>query len=179
MAEKQRIIKKIMGMDAAEWMAKISPKTKDLPLRWQPKIFVERFIEYLYWCEKNPIKKTKVLNDGTIVDYEAPRAPLKKGFEAYVGRPELIKATKNTKNYKSGPQAEEYQAVIGWIQNILFEQKFTGAAVGVYNASLISKELGLVERQEIEQNSVSNTTIEVIDNDTKAELDKLMDKGEE
>ena len=53
-------------------------------------------------------------------------------------------------NYK---KLEDYVDTCTRIRDIIANQKFEGAAVGAYNANLISRDLGLVEK--------SNTTIAI------------------
>jgi hypothetical protein len=50
---------------------------------------------------------------------------------------------------------KELQEVVAWADNIMFEQKFTGAAAGQFNANLIGRDLGLVDKQE----QTSTTTV--------------------
>ena len=44
---------------------------------------------------------------------------------------------------------EEALPVIEWAELVIYEQKFAGAMTNVYNASLVSKDLGLVQRQDV------------------------------
>lgn len=45
-------------------------------------------------------------------------------------------------------EAEDFLNVIYTIRDIIFTQKFEGAAVGIYKENIISKELGLTEKTE-------------------------------
>lgn len=45
---------------------------------------------------------------------------------------------------------EEFVPVITRIENIIFTQKFEGAAVGAFNANIISRDLGLADKKELE-----------------------------
>lgn len=51
-------------------------------------------------------------------------------------------------NYKA---AEGFLEVITRVEQIMFTQKFEGAAVGAYNANIIARDLGLADKKEITQ----------------------------
>ena len=42
----------------------------------------------------------------------------------------------------------------------MFEQKFAGAAVGLFNADIIARDLGLTDKQEIKMDNAQVTTLE-------------------
>jgi hypothetical protein len=46
---------------------------------------------------------------------------------------------------------EAYIAITARVRNIIYTQKFEGAAVGAFNAQLISRDLELVDRQDVKQ----------------------------
>lgn len=48
---------------------------------------------------------------------------------------------------------EDLSYVISMIEQIIYDDKFTGAAIGFYNANIISRDLGLVDKQEKEVKS--------------------------
>lgn len=49
-------------------------------------------------------------------------------------------------NYKA---KTEYLEVTDTIEQVMYEQKFTGASAGVLNANIIARDLGLADKQEI------------------------------
>lgn len=44
--------------------------------------------------------------------------------------------------------SEDFSKVITYIREVIYTQKFEGAAVGAYNANIISRDLGLADRQD-------------------------------
>ena len=44
----------------------------------------------------------------------------------------------------------DYVPIVSRIRNNCFSQNFKGAAVGLFNANLIAKKLGLIEKKEVE-----------------------------
>lgn len=55
----------------------------------------------------------------------------------------------NYRNFKNDNEASETEkklaAVVEWAEDVMYEQKFTGAAAGVLSAVVISRALGLKE----------------------------------
>lgn len=70
------------------------------------------------------------------------------------------------------PADKDFAVVIARIEQIIYTQKFEGAAIGAYNANLIAQELGLHKHLDIEMNV--NTEITVVDQQTKDNLNKLI-----
>jgi hypothetical protein len=58
-------------------------------------------------------------------------------------------------NYK---QDKDFLEVIQWVEKTIYNQKFEGAAVGVYNANIISRDLGLIDKKEVKANVFSSDT---------------------
>jgi hypothetical protein len=50
---------------------------------------------------------------------------------------------------------KDFYGIISRIEQIMFTQKFEGASVGAFNANIISRELGLVDKQEVENKGTS------------------------
>ncbi len=57
-------------------------------------------------------------------------------------------------NYKAldenDPQREGFLEIIGHIENIIYEQKFSGAASGIFHHQIIARSIGLVEKVDVE-----------------------------
>jgi hypothetical protein len=81
------------------------------------------------------------------------------GFECYLQDQEVIR---DLGDYSANTDDayKDYVPVIARIRNNCFVQNFKGASVGMFNAAIIAKKLGLIER--INQN-VSNIPILNID----------------
>ncbi len=78
---------------------------------------------YFNWCVEHEIRGK-------------PRAFTKRGLCVYMS------ITNDTwSNYKA-----IYPTVTSMVDDIIFEQKFTHAAVDIFNANLISKDLGMMDR---------------------------------
>jgi len=64
---------------------------------------------------------------------------------------------------------EKYTSTIERIESIIYDQKFTGATVGLFNSNIIARDLGLTDKQEVKQ--VSELSDEELDEKIK-ELNK-------
>lgn len=108
-----------------------------------PEDLWERAVEYFQWCDAAFIGQEKLFSreEGVVTGEIAHKRPYTiQGLSVFVG------ISKNTfDNYRKRP---EFQEVCGIISDIMYEQKFSGAAVGLYNAGLIQAELGIVRKTE-------------------------------
>ncbi len=103
----------------------------------------ERACEYFDWCDENSLPETKAFGyQGEVTYGKVPhmRAMTQAGLCAF-----LNIGTSTFSDYK---QKENFSAVILAIEQVMFEQKFTGAAAGMLKENIISRELGLADRQE-------------------------------
>lgn len=58
---------------------------------------------------------------------------------------------------------KDFSEVITRIEGIIYTQKFEGATVGAFNANIISRDLGLMEKKDIttQGDKISDTSIEI------------------
>lgn len=112
-----------------------------------PQLLWEAACEYFKWCEDNPIeaednKGTKNLNK---VKFARPFT--KEGFFLYVG------VSDNWLSEFKKTASEDFLEVIHKIELIIRKQKLEGGIVGIYNANIIARDLGLSDKSTVEQNS--------------------------
>lgn len=121
-----------------------------------PKELWDAACKYFSWCQKNPIVKHKVVvADGEVTDSyeEKKRAMTFAGLFVHAG---FCKGTWH--NYKNKP---DFLNVTSAIEKVMFEQKFSGAASGEFNANIIARDLGLadVQKAEIEQSVTASVDV--------------------
>lgn len=140
------------------WEAK--PKRGRKPKWSDPKELHAACVEYFQWCEDNPLAIHKVIVvAGDVQDaftYKVRPFTLF-GLCGFLG---LSDDTWN--RYRS---KEELCGVTKDIDKAIYDQKFIGAATEQFNANIIARDLGLADKKEIKQKSV---TIEIT-NDMSAE----------
>lgn len=116
--------------------------------------------EYFEWVENNPLMETKAFHfQGAVVMDEVPkmRAMTMMGLCLY-----LDISTATFYEYKG---KEDFSIVIAKIEQAIFTQKFEGAAADLLNANIISRELGLADKQDLTTNGESinkPTTINLV-----------------
>jgi len=124
----------------------------------------EKAREYFLWVECNPLKEEKVFSSGKRLTVNRIRAMTVTGFCVFAG------IDRNT--YASYLRDEAYAVVTSRIADVIYTQKFEAAAAGLLETSIVSRELGLREQTDITSNG-KNLHIEVIDKETKSEIEKL------
>lgn len=108
-----------------------------------PKQLWDACVEYFDWCEKNPIITYKPFSsDGKSWNHEVPvmRAMTIQGLCIF-----LDVTTETWNNYKKD---KDFFGVITRAEEVMYNQKFTGASAGVLNANIIARDLGLKEQTE-------------------------------
>lgn len=125
-----------------------------------PQLMWEAACEYFQWCDENPFQEAeaKVTSNGNgegssveIVNVPKMRPYTMHGLCSY-----LHCNTDYFKHFKNQERAnkEDFSPVIKNIEDTVYNQKFSGAASGFLNANLISRDLGLVDKKEVD-NTVS------------------------
>ena len=117
----------------------------------------EAAYEYFDWVSDTPILETKQTQRRTgagadtkkykqyqAKDETAMTRPFTlKGLCLYLGVGESW-----WRDFRAKNTSEDFSAVISQIEDIIYVQKFEGAAVGIFNANIISRDLGLVDKKE-------------------------------
>ena len=106
--------------------------------------------EYFEWVEANPLMETKLFSyEGEIVEGEIPkmRAMTIQALCFFIGI-----SRQGWSEYKA---KQDFSYIVEQIEAVIFSQKFEGASGGFLNASIISRELGLADKQDITTNGES------------------------
>lgn len=109
------------------------------PLDYSPDKLWDKAVEYFEWCESNPI--TKDAGGGKTQNLGRPYTL--SGFCLYAGI-----TLQTFLNYAEGIGYTEFFDICGHIREIIKNHKYEGAAVGKFNAAIIARDLGLVDKQE-------------------------------
>lgn len=141
-------------------MAKNSSQLWQLRKHGRPPAFKDAIelwklaIKYFEWVEKNPwVEQKPFCSNGEIVmaDIEKPRAMTVAGLCVF-----LNIGTSTWSDYKS---KKGFSAVCADIEDVMREQKFSGAAAGAFNHAIIARDLGLVDKTD--QTAKVDTTLEI------------------
>lgn len=120
-----------------------------------PEDLWSRACEYFEWASANPILK----RDVKVVDKELQDVDLPLAIPFTMGGLCVFLGINDAyfRNFKQDKTkcTEAFSTVISQIEKIVYEQKFSGAAAGIFNANIISRDLGLVDKQQTESHSYS------------------------
>lgn len=117
-----------------------------------PTLLWEAACEYFAWCEDNPLievvhdklKENGIGDKLTMVELPKLRPFTMHGLCIF-----LDCSTSYFRTFKSEQKdKEDFLSVITRIEEIIYNQKFSGAATGFFNANIISRDLGLTDKKE-------------------------------
>lgn len=146
---------------------KTKPPIKQKYIETPEKLW-ELFLAYVEEEKNNPmLKREYVGKDGEPVDTKLQVPIIFEGFECYVANLGIIEDLGDYSKNKDD-RYKSYAPIITRIRNNCFSQNFKGAAVGLFNANLIAKKLGIAEKIEQSINSsVSILSIDPLNPDSK------------
>ncbi|KKF37058.1 DNA-packaging protein [Erwinia tracheiphila] len=125
------------------WEARSSHGRK--PVFESPEALWAASVEYFEWVEKHPLKEQKIFcfqGAVTRATVNKMRAMTVKGLCLFL---DISHTTWN--NYCA---KQEFEEITTQISNVIYDQKFSGAAADLLNASIIARDLGLKDQQQIE-----------------------------
>lgn len=114
-----------------------------LAIMKDPNVLYEACNEYFEWIKNNPLKSEKVgFSKGKVLRTEIshPRAMTIWGLSSFLG---IVTSTW----YGWRKDRADLKPVMDWAEQVIKEQKFSAAAAGLLNANIISRELGLADKQ--------------------------------
>jgi hypothetical protein len=121
-------------------------------------VFWNECVKYFEWCQDNPLEEEKVFHaqgEITRTTVSKMRAMTLKGLWFY------LKISKDTwYNYKKD---NDFIEVIREAEQVIYDQKFSGAAADLLNANIIARDLGLSDKQKLDINDMSNKTNDELD----------------
>jgi len=120
-----------------------------------PSLLWDAACEYFQWCDNNPFQEDNIeLVKVNGIGDEVRRVPINKmrpytlqGLCGY-----LDCSTSYFRQFKSAERenSEDFVTIITRIEEIIYNQKFSGAAAGFFNSNIIARDLGLTDKKEIE-----------------------------
>lgn len=113
-----------------------------------PEVLWEAASEYFEWCDANPLYSVEYYGrDAEKCEVPKMRAYTWSGLELYLD-------ITSFRDYKNNESYKDFSQVITRIENIIYTQKFEGAAAGLLHANIISRDLGLADKKEVEQKTI-------------------------
>ena len=121
-----------------------------------PRILWKKACKYFQWCDDNPLKEEKVnfyMSVASKISINKLRPYSIGGLVLFLGVGEAYFRQFNTEKH------QEFSTVITTIKNIIYVQQFTGAAANLLNVKIISRTLGLIDKQQ--QEIIRSITIDM------------------
>lgn len=125
-------------------------------LIWEnPEELWDACTQYFEWVEQNPLWEIKPFNNqGEIV--EAPIAKMRAmtigGLCIFLG------VARNT--WDEYRKRKDFLGVVRQAEEVIRDQKFTGASAGLLNSNIIARDLGLADKQQSEHSGPDGGAIE-------------------
>lgn len=125
--------------------------------------------EYFEWCDANPWMKKELMKSGELVgqlvDVPTQRPYTLSGLCIYL---DVNTVYFNQFKYNLPEGEKDFSKVIASIEEVIYTQKYEGAAVGVFNANIIARDLGLRDKQDIDHTTkgeiIQNVIYRIPDN---------------
>lgn len=141
------------------------------PLKYTPEQLLDKFAEYVCWCDQNPIVTRAELvypngNNGTNKEYK-PRYLSIGGFLIFIGGYE--EWWRQLDGLKRG---KEFLRVKGIIKDYCTQYQLEMASAGLLKQNIISRLLGLTDKKEV-QTTGEGVTIVVKSEDEKKKIENI------
>lgn len=137
--------------------------------KYTPEGLWREAVEYFEWCEANPLLEEKgfaYMGSVTKEEFHKLRAFTLMGFCLY--------ADIDIDTFHEYKKNKDFSAVTTRIENVIREQKFTGAAAELLNPNIIARDLGLADN--MNQNVNATQQIVVTTPEAAKKLEELRDK---
>lgn len=126
--------------------------------------------EYFEWVEANPLWEMKPFAyQGMVTQEPVPkmRAMTISGLCLF------LDITQET--WGQYRQKEDFSEVVSRAEDVIRDQKFSGAAADLLNANIIARDLGLRDKQDIEHTGKDGGPIQLSDTERAARLAAILD----
>lgn len=116
-----------------------------------PTILWNAACDYFEWVDENPFKEQKIHGkDSKIIELSVKRPYTLHSLCRFLGvNTAYWRQFKQQLKDSESKIQEGFSTVILDIEEIIYAQKFEGAAAGFFNANIISRELGLADKREV------------------------------
>lgn len=104
--------------------------------------------EYFDWCEENPFWEAKAFSfqgESWIEKVPRMRVPTLTGLQAFIGVND-----QTWREWRTEKTVKHLSGIVSYIDQIIYDQKFTGAAAGVLNPTVIIRDLGLKDQSAVD-----------------------------
>lgn len=124
---------------------------------------------YFIECDENPMSKQEITttDKGTFDKEFIYKVPYTwQGLYVFL-------SVKDLDHYKT---KDEFSEILSHISNIIYNQKFTGASVNIFNANIIARDLGLADKKDVRTED-TKTDLSNLSEDEILQLSNLQKKA--
>jgi hypothetical protein len=117
-----------------------------------PELMLDAAYDYFRWCDDNPLIEVDYTRGNTFRKIELPkmRAYTMQGITCFMGvNTVYFNQFEKSLEGKEDEISKDFSKVATHIREIIYRQKFEGAAAGFLNPNIIARDLGLKERNDI------------------------------
>lgn len=129
----------------------------------------EACCEYFQWVEDNPLWESKLFSyQGEISEGVAPkmRAMTISGLCLFLDI--------NRGTWNEWRKVEDFSEIVAKAEEVIYSQKFAGAAADLLNANIISRDLGLTDKREVKSDSNVHVSADMSPEDAARAYQDLM-----
>lgn len=123
-----------------------------------PTVLLEAVSEYFGHVDSNPWFKNEAIKGGDKAG-EIVKLPTQQPY-TLKGLCHFLDIEFQT--WQLYKEREEFKTTIQRIEDFIYNQKFVGATVGAFNANIIARDLGLVDKKEVESESLGKGFFELL-----------------
>lgn len=144
-----------------------------------PEELLYKLCEYFDGLDKNPVYSAQLVSfegNSTLEPVPKMRVPTLAGICTHLG---IHRDTWGA--WRRGEYRPEFRKIVQWAEEIMADAKFVGAAAGLLNPMIISRDLGLSDKREVTSPDGSMTPrfdASKLSTAALAELSGLLDKDE-
>lgn len=114
-----------------------------------PEILIEACYEYFAWCDENPLIEVDYRGSNPPIRVELPkmRAYTMQGLTCFLHvNTVYFNGFERDLEGKEDQLSIDFRKVITHVREIIYNQKFAGAAAGFLNPNIIARDLGLSDK---------------------------------
>ena len=130
-----------------------------------PEKLWEYFKDYVLHEKNNPMYKVEYVGKEARTEYKPLETPITfEGFECWLADKNIIE---HLSDYSANTKGiyDDYSTIITRIKSNCYVHNFKVAAVGLFNANIIARKLGMIEKIETDnKHELKEFTVRVIDN---------------
>ena len=117
-----------------------------------PELLWSAACEYFEWCEANPLLEQVIQKVRVSRDAEEIRKETLDKLRPFTMQGLCIYLNCNVTYFWDFKKtcSKDFSEIVTRIEEVVFNQKFVGAASGFFNANIIARDLGLVDKREID-----------------------------